>query len=420
MKIHWPDLDLIIEGLELTEACRLDPTTGRFTMEEVGYPFLAGVWPRPDEQHLWGASMVQPERGTIVRARFLMLRLRARRACARGLADPAQTAHMLRVLDGEGSPEQCAAFSNYIEARRPGPRRRMLAELVKRVEQDREDRNDAFLGRGSDARDDDMLTHLRIAAFDHELRRVDGEAREALIESQYLSHLDAIWRWAERLPEPPDEPPPWIPEVLAWREREAAAQRARVDGLLVRLERWLATHTPAVHAELRPGADPARLDACERELGRPLPPALRQLWAWHDGGGELMPIAFVYSLYSIDEAVARRTDCRKWFADEPQWWNPAWLPLLHDPSGNDICLDPGGEFGGEADELVSFWHDDNDRQIVAYDIESLLDTLVALYESGEITAEGDDLAGVSQWEWTVWSRRRVGSRPPTFKVASPR
>ncbi|MCY1004588.1 hypothetical protein OV079_03180 [Nannocystis pusilla] len=111
MKIHWSDLDLISEGLELDDTCRLDPATGRFTMEEVGYPFLAGVWPRPDERHLWGASMDRPERGTVVRARYLMRRLRARRACASGLADPAQREHMLRVLDGEGSPEQRAAFA---------------------------------------------------------------------------------------------------------------------------------------------------------------------------------------------------------------------------------------------------------------------------------------------------------------------
>ncbi|MFZ6178882.1 SMI1/KNR4 family protein [Nannocystis pusilla] len=419
MKIHWSDLDLINEGLELDDTCRLDPATGRFTMEEVGYPFLAGVWPRRDERHLWGASMDRPERGTVVRARYLMRRLRARRACASGLADPAQRDHMLRVLDGEGSPEQRAALANYIEALPPGPRRRTSAELVERVEQERDDRNDAILWRDAYGLDDDALTHLRIVAFDRELRRVDREAREVLMESQYLSYLDAIWRWAERLPEPPDEPPPWLPEVLAWREREAAAQRARVDGLLARLERWLATQAPAIHAKLRPGADPARLDACERELGRPLPPALRQLWAWHDGGGEFMPIAFVYSLYSVDEALARRAQVREWFADEPQWWSPAWLPVLYDPSGNNICLDPSGEFGGEPDELVGFWHDDNDREIVAYDFESLLDTLVALYESGEITADGDDLDGVSQWDWTVWSRRRVGSRPPTFEVASP-
>lgn len=49
------------------------------------------------------------------------------------------------------------------------------------------------------------------------------------------------------------------------------------------IEDWTAEHVPAVATSLRAGASEAQLDEAERQLGFPLPPALRVLYRVHDG-----------------------------------------------------------------------------------------------------------------------------------------
>jgi hypothetical protein len=56
MFIHWDDLDRIHEGLDVSDACRLDPATGRFSDDADGWPLLESVVPRPDERAAWGAG----------------------------------------------------------------------------------------------------------------------------------------------------------------------------------------------------------------------------------------------------------------------------------------------------------------------------------------------------------------------------
>jgi cell wall assembly regulator SMI1 len=413
MYVHWQDLDLLDEGILSWNCCYLDPATGRFTANSSGHPLLAGV--QPQALHSMGRDegSLDPSRDTLLRTRYVMLELRERRACANGLADPALTTRLLRILDEPGSPEQRAALTAYIAAKKRPRDQRELGELVERVAA--EDPEGALSWC-----DDHEFALLRIAAFDRALRSADPEARSRLSESLHQWNRSDLWAWSQRLPDPAGNPPPWLPEVLAWRAQQAEARRVRVAGLLARLDAWLAGHAPAVHAQLRPGADAGVLDACEQALGRPLPPTLRQLWGWHDGGGELMPVAFVYSLRSVEEMLAMRAQRHGWWADAPGWWGPGWLPILEDPSGNVIAVDLDGDFTGTPAQMIGFWHDSEDRDIVAHDLESMLEILVSIHESGAIGTDEHGLDGVSQWDWKMAARRLTGTRGAVFRATPPR
>jgi hypothetical protein len=77
-------------------------------------------------------------------------------------------------------------------------------------------------------------------------------------------------------------------------------------------------------------------------------------------------------------------------------------------------VDPAGGLGGAPGQVIGFWHDSTDRDLLAHDVESWLEILAALYASGAITADEYGLVGVSQWDWCVWARRLTGGRPLTF------
>jgi len=80
--------------------------------------------------------------------------------------------------------------------------------------------------------------------------------------------------------------------------------------LLARLDRWLAKHRSRFHKNLRPGASAAELVALAKAIGRPVPAALRELLAWHNGQGDDYVGYFVdhWLLMSTDRIAAAKAD----------------------------------------------------------------------------------------------------------------
>jgi hypothetical protein len=80
--------------------------------------------------------------------------------------------------------------------------------------------------------------------------------------------------------------------------------------------------------------------------------------------------------------LAARAQRLEWWADAPGWWGPGWLPILEDPSNNKIAVDLDGQYTGVPAQMIGFWHDSEDRDIVAYDLESMLEILASIYDFG--------------------------------------
>ena len=47
------------------------------------------------------------------------------------------------------------------------------------------------------------------------------------------------------------------------------------------------------------------------------------------------------------------------------WWNPLWIPITYDGSGNHYCLDLDPEKDGSYGQIIRMWHDDPQRSIEA-------------------------------------------------------
>ncbi|MEA5478111.1 SMI1/KNR4 family protein [Pseudanabaena galeata UHCC 0370] len=47
------------------------------------------------------------------------------------------------------------------------------------------------------------------------------------------------------------------------------------------------------------------------------------------------------------------------------WWSSKWIPLTYDGCGNHDCLDLAPAEGGNIGQIISMWHDDPERKILA-------------------------------------------------------
>jgi cell wall assembly regulator SMI1 len=161
-----------------------------------------------------------------------------------------------------------------------------------------------------------------------------------------------------------------------------------IQPILQRLDRWLATHRPQFHSQLRPGIDSEALAKLTKKLRFPLPENLRALLEWHDGSkaaGE--NFLWNYRLLSANE-IAEATSMFRGhlkageFEDKVDWWVDGWIPLLGNGADDYICLDTLGSFGGSPGQLLQFYHDDYPRDGIAPSVDAWFDALVSAFENG--------------------------------------
>ncbi|KAF2339787.1 SMI1/KNR4 family protein [Flavobacterium tistrianum] len=63
------------------------------------------------------------------------------------------------------------------------------------------------------------------------------------------------------------------------------------------------------------------------------------------------------------------------------WWNMNWLPIFGNGGGSYICYDLGGLFTGDKGQLIEFWNRDNDRNVIAPNLETFISKIVNYYDN---------------------------------------
>jgi cell wall assembly regulator SMI1 len=148
------------------------------------------------------------------------------------------------------------------------------------------------------------------------------------------------------------------------------------------IEDWLASHAPDVKADLLEGATPEAIRRAEVALGIDFPANVRAGFAIHDGQDERypgvladwrpMPLEYVVQKWRMLKELLDTGE----FGDAdsvvdakgpllPQWWNPGWIPLLDNGAGDFYCVDMSPGEGGEIGQIVTFWHVDTRREVIA-------------------------------------------------------
>ncbi len=169
-----------------------------------------------------------------------------------------------------------------------------------------------------------------------------------------------------------------------------------MDKVLTRLQNWIAANRPDYLAILAP---PASDEELAKFVGvfPSLPDDLLALYRWHNGTLGANPQAFIHNFgfSSIAECLVSAVELSALVEagefEEPWTWDTRWIPFLESWGGNHLCVDVGGCFGGKAGQIIEYWHDDEDRNVVAPSLKAWFACFVEALEDGRFTVEGGDL-----------------------------
>jgi cell wall assembly regulator SMI1 len=175
-----------------------------------------------------------------------------------------------------------------------------------------------------------------------------------------------------------------------------------MSDLIERLDRWLAENRPDYYSGLQPGISEEEVVALEAKLGVALPTGLRNLLKWHNGQApkNYDSIYHNYSLIDAEEIAGIRESNNELLAagdfDQPNWWDPQWIPFLGNGGGDNYCVDLAGSFGGTKGQIIVWNHDYEARPVEHVDFEHWLQTLVEALERGYLV--DDDPYGMQPTE----------------------
>lgn len=180
-----------------------------------------------------------------------------------------------------------------------------------------------------------------------------------------------------------------------------------MQDLWKRLEDWLRSNAPLVYDGLRTGASDEQLEAIQARLGVRLPEDFAEAYRVHDGQHPAAPwLVNAKELLSL-ERVADEWGVWKGLLDrgsfdftgsdggEPvgpvrsDWWNPRWVPFTYDGAGNHDCLDLDPPEGGNRGQVISMWHDDPERRVLAPSFRAWFERFVEEVESGSYVYRED-------------------------------
>lgn len=158
--------------------------------------------------------------------------------------------------------------------------------------------------------------------------------------------------------------------------------------MITALDKAWQEKAPESYAALRPPFTADQFQALTTLTAYELPAAYRELFAWKGGQDALTENGLLtgWRIMQFTEISMEYQAMLELFNmgefTTPNWWNPRWLPLLVNNSGETICYDAEGVFGGTAGQLIRFASDSNDRSVWFPALQSLLDAAVVAFETG--------------------------------------
>ncbi len=191
-----------------------------------------------------------------------------------------------------------------------------------------------------------------------------------------------------------------------------------MNATMDRLDQWLETHLPELHADLAPGATDAAIAEFEQQVGRAFPESLKALYRWHDGQRVEVNTGPFYGLIFLSLADARK-HWASWLeiieessaedlADlsafsksvkpgvvKALYASRYWIPFAYDYGGNHlgVDLDPGER--GTVGQVINFGRDEDDKFVLADSLAAFLEWLVDQLESGNVVIREEDDGGRS-------------------------
>lgn len=158
-----------------------------------------------------------------------------------------------------------------------------------------------------------------------------------------------------------------------------------MEEIWMQIDAWLMANAPALLTVLQPGASDAQIRDCEAFLSVQFPDDVKASYRIHNGqssceyglihGREFLSLERIKDEWRIWKELLDggtfQTEDGHYQGSEPApgirnlWWSSKWIPLTHDGGGNHDCLDLDPAEGGTVGQIITMWHDDAERALVA-------------------------------------------------------
>lgn len=184
----------------------------------------------------------------------------------------------------------------------------------------------------------------------------------------------------------------------------------RFDAAWDRYVRAITAGHPDFPGYFAAGSPAADIDAAEKTIKLTFPADLRHLLSRHAGsvdghqvlpGWELFSPARIVDEWKIWEELRRDEFVPDSITCDPEgpikgdeWWRLGWIPFCGDGGGNHLCLDMDPARGGQAGQVISMWHDDSARVLIAGSLTEFIE-IIAKDAEGGLLAWDEDWGGVT-------------------------
>lgn len=157
-----------------------------------------------------------------------------------------------------------------------------------------------------------------------------------------------------------------------------------IQSTITKLDAHIKNRRASYYADLNLGLSVSEIQQLESTFKTRLPKALKILYQWKNGQQEENAEAFInnamfLSLQEALETAAELTGMIDTDFEIANWWHMGWIPIFHNGAGSYLCYDTFGVFTGKRGQILEFWKEDPDRNVVAPSLGSLLNSLIRLY-----------------------------------------
>jgi cell wall assembly regulator SMI1 len=144
-------------------------------------------------------------------------------------------------------------------------------------------------------------------------------------------------------------------------------------------EFWLKKNT-FFDGALNKGASEEEFNVAENTMSIRLPECFKEVYRVHNGQSINYPGVFPDGvLLPLDQIIShwknwKVLENQNVFANikstpsegvNPVWWDNKWIPIIYDESGNFCCIDLNPALVGNKGQIISFWRDSPERQIIS-------------------------------------------------------
>lgn len=149
-----------------------------------------------------------------------------------------------------------------------------------------------------------------------------------------------------------------------------------------RFRRWVAENTDGL--EFNNGADKKQIESAEQVMGLEFPADLRGYLIAADGQAissngimgnwDLMPLRDIVNTWKFQKQMVKKKQFGpKNENEETQyvkgvWWNVKWIPIVHEATGDHVCIDMDPNVHGTVGQVILFRHDDEHRPMIAHSL----------------------------------------------------